>query len=296
MQRSIRSIVTRDRRSSLAAAAISIVFGLGSLALAAHAGAAPVVVTPGNLQGWTLADGSSGTSPAKITGAQPFDGNGSIEFDINASNQQPLAAYGFASPVRFGDLVGSNTSFGYSYFDPTGTQPNASPTIRLLLTGLSGVTQPGGRTDGSLGWYLNGAADSTWHTDLFTMTSGDFFFRVGGVGQEANDCTSTGLSFDDRRQTLAQWAATCNGGGGTANIDNALVVGIEIDWGTFVPSAGAVSAYADRVNFNIGRNVGDFNFETTAAVPEPTSIALMLLALGLAGATRMGSRRQFRVA
>ena len=261
-----------------------------STLLAAHAMATPTVVTPGDLQGWVLGDGSSGTSPATITGDQAYQGNGSIQFTISATNQQPLAVYSFgASSVRVGDLLNGNANFGYSYLVPTGSPPATSPTIRLLLSGLGNSTQSG-RSDGSLGFYVNGAGTSTWQTQSLSMTSGDFFFRVGGKGQETTDCTSGsyGFSFDDRRQTLANWASTCTGANNTVDLDDAMVVGIEVDWGTIPNVAGTMSTYVDGINFNIGRNVGDFNFEAAAAssVPEPASLALVGLALGGAAFAR----------
>ena len=269
---------------------------IGSAVLATQAMA--TVVTPSDLQGWLLADGASGTSPAQITGARPDAGNGSLQFDINASNQQPLA-YHALTAVRFGDLVNSNMSFGFDWLLPVGAPSNSSPTIRLLLSGLSGVAQPGGRTDGSLGWYANTLGSGVFVTSAFSMTSGEFFFRVGGVGQESNACTSTASSFDDRRQTLAQWAGTCTGAGGTANIDNAFVTGIEVDWGTFSTTIPQ-SSFADLINYsNIGSNNGSFNFEvraSAAAVPEPDTLALMVLGMGLAAGTVARTQRRRRAA
>ena len=269
----------------LRAVAPKMLAGFGALLFAACSLASPTVVTSGDLQGWVLGDGSSGTSPAVISGAQAYQGSGSLQLSINATNQQPLAVYGFGtSAIRFGDLLNSNATFGYSYLLPVGSPPATSPTIRLLLSGLGNSTQSG-RSDGSLGFYANGAGDGTWHTDSLSMTDGDFFFRVGGKGQESLGCGtgSYASSFDDRRQTLAGWAGACTGAGtGTVDLDDAMVVGIEVDWGTIPNVDSAMSVFVDGVNFNIGRNQGDFNFEAAAAVPEPASLALV--GLGLAGA------------
>lgn len=278
-------MLTKSKSKQILAAAPKMLAALSGLLLSAHVLAAPVTVTPTNLQGWLLGDGASGTSPATITGTQPYAGNGSLQFTVNATNQQPLAAYLFSAPLTFGSLLGGNMSFGYSYLLPVGSPPATSPTIRLLLSGLSNSAQSGTRSDGSLGFYVNGAGDGAWHTNTFSMDSGDFFFRIGGRGQETTDCGtgSFGSSFDDRRQTLAAWGTACTGASNTVNLDGASVIGIEVDFGTIPNVAGPMSVFADGINFNIGRNVGDFNFETDAAsaVPEPVSLALV--GLGLAG-------------
>ena len=249
---------------------------------------AQTVVTPANLaaSGWLLGDGSSGTSRATISGAQPYNGNGSLQFTVNASNQQPLAFYNFASPVAFSSLT--SFSLGYSLFTPTTATPAASPTIRLLLSGLTNSGQSG-RSDGSFGWYLNGAAGA-WDTRSFTMNSGDFFFRVGGVGQEDASCKNPASSFDDRRQTIGLFKTACTGANGTVNLSTASIVGVEVDWGTFVAPPGA-TVYADAINFSVGTYNGNYNFETSASsvVPEPASMALMafgMVAVGIVSRKR----------
>ncbi|MEP6833305.1 MAG: PEP-CTERM sorting domain-containing protein [Gemmatimonas sp.] len=264
----------------------AFVIAAGALLLASNTLAAQTTVTPTSLNGWTLFDDAGpGTDPATITNAKPFNGNGSLQYTVSASNQQPAARYLFA-PVALQGL--NSLSLGYSFLTPLGTVPAASPTIRFLLTGISNGNQPGGRTDGSLGWYLNGSSDS-WDTRSFSLTSGNFFFRLGGVGQAANDCATTGSSFDDRRQTIALFEAACNGVGGKINLNTASIYGVQVDWGTFVAPAAATS-YADMVNFTVGANQGNFNFETTSVVPEPSSVAL--LALGMAAVGFVARRRK----
>jgi hypothetical protein len=247
---------------------------------------AQTVVTTGAPAGWIFGDGGVGTDPAQITGTQPLSGNGSLQFTVTAGNQQPAAAFIFNTPVALSSL--SSLSLGFSWLVPSGTVPASSPTIRLLLSNLTDAGQSG-RSDGSLGWYNNGTNDS-WDSGLFSLTSGDFFFRVGGVGQESDACNSAGSTFDDRRQTIASWDADCTGAGGTADLATAMVTGIEVDWGTFPGNTATSSSFADLVNFSVGGNSGDFNFEqvggsTLAVTPEPATMSLMAFGLvGMAGA------------
>ncbi|MEP6781248.1 MAG: PEP-CTERM sorting domain-containing protein [Gemmatimonadaceae bacterium] len=246
-------------------------------------------VTPTTPNGWAFGDGSSGANPAAITGTQPFNGNGSLQFSVpaNTTNTQPLAYYLFGAPVALSGL--NSLSLGYSFLTPLGTPVATSVTIRLLLTNLTGTGRTD-RSDGSFGWYLNGTSN-TWQTQNLGLASGDFFFRIGGVGQASTDCQNTASSFDDRRTTISAFRTACNGGIGTkANLSTAIIYGVEVDFGTF-NSPSANTAFADQVKFSVGTNNGDYNFETAAptVTPEPASVALVafgMLAVGVVARKR----------
>ncbi len=224
-----------------------------------------------------------------ITGAQPRNGNGSLELQMTNFAQPAVYLNGTG-------FTGLLSQLSHLSFDFLGTNAvNTTPTIRVAFQATFNDVL---RTF-NLGWYRNSGAP-TWENsgDLTDVASSDngstgFWLRLtgSGGGQVQRDCSTSGLSssFDDRRQSLTDWLSNCNGAPGTFDLTNASVIGVQVDQGRWPGFEGTNVNYVDNISAQFGTQPqATINFET--AVPEPSSLALM--AVGMIGLVGVRNRRR----
>ena len=236
--------------------------------VATMASATTVVVTDPNPQGWSNPPGENisggGGGSSAITSASARSGNGSIELHGDRTRWVLGSLYSSASNLG---LFSDFTDLAFEYrIDPASVSgccdPKYSPALRLVV------------------W--DGAAKKDF---VFEQA-----YQVGGYGAAGAigswNATSNASTFYENsgspltQKTLATWSSGLSA--------NAYVGAVYIGVGSGI--GPNYLAYADNVTFN-----GDtYNFET-AAVPEPSTWAMMILGFGVAGSA-IRSRRRLAVA
>ncbi len=231
------------------------------------------------------------TGTIAITNTSPRSGNGSLELTGDRTRAQTGVQYGGGTPTGATlDQVNALT-FDYNVANG-GIGGIQSPALRLLVQDNSA---PGSATPqrSELIWEAayndaNGAGAgfydlNTWYT---TDANARFYRNVGGNNPTFVPGTSTYVF-----NTIAGWAAS------SFYSNDAFVSGISVGSGS---GAGAnFHGFADNVTatgtFSGGTNDSrSFNFETaavTAAVPEPSSWAMMLVGFGAVGGAMRRRRR-----
>lgn len=214
-----------------------------------------------------------------ITTDYARDGNGSAYFSTTSGDSKGDLQFYFAAPVALSAL--QSVSYDYYRAASSTNNPIQAPALRFDILKNGGFA-------GSLVLeaYYQGevnAATNTWTTVSATLNTGDIWATNSALGPTF--ATAGG------EKSFQQWIA--DNAGSTLTV-RGLSIGAGSGWnGTF---AGAI----DNVAYSFaGGPTADFNFEVasgaTAAVPEPTSWAMMIGGFGIVGGT-MRRRRKTTVA
>lgn len=237
--------------------------------------------TPANqaITGFTGPDGEVFTYRETQSGASvgintndPYNGNGSVWFNANGTNQKSEIAMSTAfSPA--GDSAGVLGAFdAVSVFSAdtmtvSSNVGNASTVLRLELFN--------GTTYGSL------VFDTSWtpsHSP--TVTNGVWTnYDIGGSNYYMRATSGINALYDpgagtNHERTWADWKSVLAGQG-------FMVISANAGIGTF---NGQFEGAMDNLTLGFGNNVQSFNFEA-APVPEPASLSI--LGLGLLGVLRL---------
>ena len=261
----------------LAAVAASIV-----LASAASA----VTVTPSNPDGWQPANVRSDATVGITDTYKPVGEQGSLQFTTNTvTNGQDKADYVKYWGVKEGRTLGNISNVGYDWY-----RDSSSTTAQHFAPALRLAYQTSGGQTGYLIYenvYNGGSTSTPVATDTWvdaSITNANFWMRAFGPGR----------TIEKYDVTLAQWASGYTYGTSQPLDANTSIIGIEVGVGS--GWGGTFSGAVDDVRLSFGRDTIAANFEpdTTAAVPEPASWAMMVGGFGVVGGT-MRRRRRTRI-
>lgn len=229
------------------------------------------IVNSGENTGWSYANVQRTDTYIGINGDLPRDGNGSVHFQSGGSSASKAdIAFNLGGAAG---LLTQLTSLSYDYIR-TGGQAAAhfAPAIRIEVTAK-------GKT-GYLVWEpVYNDHPSNDPIDLNVWYHGD---AIGGKFWASN-----GLGIGNGNNTfqnLTYWSNVLG--------SNAMVTGIEVGIGS--GWGGSFTGAADNIAFGFDNQSTTYNFEVspTAAVPEPGSIAMGLIAGGFGLAAAAWRRRR----
>lgn len=253
----------------------SIQGGLLALFVMFCMSAQAVVVTPTNPQGWTAANVRPGGSVA-ITCDQPNNGLGSLRFDT--ADATAKADFEITDLTGGFGLLADLTSLSYDWYRDSSSTAAAhlGPVLRLYVydpetghTGLLIYEQA----------YNNGTTavpTDQWVSD--DVTGAYFWQRKYNPGQ----------TIEVYNNTLSDWldpTTEYNFG------ENTIILGINVGVGS--GWTGTFTGYVDNVSMTVGGVTFDYNFEPDECepvIPEPATIGLLSLGLGLFGVSRRRRR------
>ena len=209
---------------------------------------------------WKATDKAKGGSAA-ITGDAPRSGDGSVELHGDKVRWTYTASLGALT-----DVVGLGFDWSVAPTSISDLSKDYSPALRLLIR--SGLTNKELIWEGAYNG-VSGIDYGTWY-NVDPLTA-KFYMGIGN---------------ENAAKTLADWAAD-------TNMKNYTVRGISVGVGSSVGTG--YEAYADNVRFitKTGDTTWNFNLtESAAAVPEPTTWAMMIIGFGAVGAMVRTSRRR----
>lgn len=250
----------------------NFVLAAALLSSATYANAATVTVTdvsglPSATQWGTLPGENTNGGTAAITTSAPRNGNGSLEMSGDRTRTQLGIQY---APFRtdLGALADVQSLVFDWMIAPGSTNPYNSdytPALRLLIQ--NGAVRQELIWEGA---YNNVYGPQTNPGTWYSSSSSDLFYITGGSVNEG--------------QTIAQWAAQLGG---------ARVSGISVGVGSGATTG--YRAFADNVALTTVNGVTNYNFEVAAAVPEPSTWAVLILGFGVVGGAMRARRTSTRL-
>lgn len=261
-------------------AAVNGVYGAGTATTGAAVGGAQGTVTrvvgpggPANrANAAVVADqwvqrNVGGSVKVGITDHYARNGNGSAYFAGTGSD----GAYKADLELYFGTAVNLSSVTGLSYDwmrdTPSGAQAHLHPALRLIVTGTVGGAPVGG--------YLVFEEAYNRPVPATTPVTEGSWVSEDVIGANFWSTGSLPGAFSAYNNDLTDWLAL---------VSDLKVVGLSFGIGSGFNSGDFVGA-VDNVSFSAGGVTTTWNFEVagaTATVPEPATLALVMLGLGAA--------------
>lgn len=267
---------------------------ISAAALAAgHAHAANVTVLPSNvgpagLDRWYLdnyrdvSTGRTSHTVAAITGANPRNGNGSVE--MSQTDGSGKADYVYTWGFVTGRTLGMLDAVSYDWYrSSASTAAGFQPAFRLAYDadGNAATTADRGYLVFEQIYNPNAASVVSDQWVSSDLMGANFWQRQ----------FSPGTTIENYNTSLADWLNGVTPAGADTLGSNSAILGIEFGIGS--GWNGTFTGFVDNVTFGFGEDTSTFNFELTAApaaVPEPGSAAL--LGISLLGLLAARKRRQ----